>query len=131
MTDFLSDYGGDLPSLSESPDILDYPGSPEYTPAERRTPSPPAISIRPSPRLSPRSSYNPYWGYPVHSGNFQPAPGRRRKRDLLRTLALLWWERWRARATAGLIIFVVVSVLFALRARGRLGGLARMRVSRP
>ncbi|KZV66686.1 CRAL/TRIO domain-containing protein [Peniophora sp. CONT] len=126
------DYGGELPLLKETPDILDFPGSPDYTAVDTRPPSPPMMPVRPPPRLSPRSSYNPYWGYPVHSGNFQSTPGRRRKRDLVRTLALLWWERWRVRATAGLVVTFVAAVILVLRSRGRLGGLARMlRLARP
>ncbi|VDC01718.1 unnamed protein product [Peniophora sp. CBMAI 1063] len=125
------DFGGELPFLTETPDILDYPGSPESAAEHSRHPSPSIAPVRPPPRLSPRSSYNPYWGYPVNSGSFHSSTGRRRKRDLVRTLAVLWWERWRGHATAGLALSVLAVVFLVLRARGRLGGLARMRMARP
>lgn len=124
------DYDGELPPLKDTPDILDFPGLQDYSPVGPRSPSPPVVPVRPPPRLSPRSSYNPYWGYPLHSGNFHSTPGRRRKRDLVRTLALLWWERWRVHATTGFIVTVVAAVLLVLRARGRLGILARIRLGR-
>ncbi|KAH6914400.1 CRAL-TRIO domain-containing protein [Coprinopsis sp. MPI-PUGE-AT-0042] len=44
------------------------------------------------------SLLNPFFGYPVSSTSGHQLPllrhGRRRKRDLLRTLAMLFWTRW-------------------------------------
>lgn len=64
--------------------------------------------------VSPRSQCNPFYGYPIgpSSSSLSPASlpylryGRRRKRDLIRTLATLWWEKWRSRVswTASLLL---------------------------
>ena len=56
-------------------------------------------------QISPRSHFNPFYGYPIGASPYSRTPaalpylrhGRRRKRDLIRTLAILWWEKWRSR----------------------------------
>ena len=57
--------------------------------------------------ISPRPHFNPFYGYPVGPSPYSQTPvalpylryGRRRKRDLIRTLATLWWEKWRSRVS--------------------------------
>ena len=64
--------------------------------------------------LSPTSVLNPFFGYPVSScqgSSFLPH-GRRRKRDLARTLALLFWIRWRKHIVIGVLLAVCA---FAVR----------------
>lgn len=41
------------------------------------------------------SPFNPFFGYPVSPTSLNPRYGRRRKRDLLKTLAYLWWAKWK------------------------------------
>lgn len=73
------------------------------------------------PAMSP---LNPFFGYPVEpgSGSLSAAPtlrhGRRRKRDLFRTLVRLWWSRWGHRVKTAL--FVLVFVLSFVLGRRRL-----------
>ena len=62
-----------------------------------------------------RSPFNPFFGYPVSPTSLNPRHGRRRKRDLLKTLAYLWWVRWRRTAT-----WIVVLVVTFLLSRWRL-----------
>lgn len=52
------------------------------------------------------SPFNPFFGYPVSPTSLNPRYGRRRKRDLLRTLTYLWWAKWK-----GTVIWVVVLIL--------------------
>ena len=127
----LSDYGGHLPRLPELPDLLDTTAHVIPTRISSFSPS------RPSPKdednsaslthlpeessadyarrrkitsfahLSPRSRFNPFYGYPIDPSPRSSAPftlhylryGRRRKRDLIRTLVALWWEKWRLRVS--------------------------------
>ncbi|KAI0786560.1 CRAL-TRIO domain-containing protein [Abortiporus biennis] len=136
------DYGGELPYLSELEDPLHAyiraasvhtirrplsgpsPSAPISTspvtekPAEL-APEPPL----PEPTLrhiSPTSILNPFFGYPVYyttdSKSSTPTlhHGRRRKRDLLRTLATLWWLRWRKQISAvGVVVAVTILVVVA------------------
>lgn len=56
---------------------------------------------------SPRPHFNPFYGYPIGPSPYSQTPatlpylryGRRRKRDLIRTLATLWWDKWRSRVS--------------------------------
>lgn len=78
--------------------------------------------------LSATSLLNPFFGYPsVHDPLAAPTPrhGRRRKRDLLRTLARLWWARWRFPATLLLLLVLVILTLRRTRWAGRLALLVR------
>ncbi|OCH91704.1 hypothetical protein OBBRIDRAFT_728303 [Obba rivulosa] len=110
--------GGTLPTLSQLDDPLR-----AYVPrvedrAHSRPPSPPVLS-RFAPRgssagsISPTSSRNPFYGYPisVRSSNLTLRHGRRRKRDLLWTLARLWWARWSTHVKAGLYLLLVILLL--------------------
>ncbi len=129
---FLSDYGGHLPRLSELPNLLDttrYVISSRISSFSPSRPSPKdednSASLTHLPdessaddharrrkitsfaHLSPRSRFNPFYGYPIDSSPHSSAPftlhylrhGRRRKRDLIRTLAVLWWEKWGSRVS--------------------------------
>jgi hypothetical protein len=77
--------------------------------------------------VSPRSQCNPFYGYPIHPSSpssLTPASlpylryGRRRKRDLIRTLAALWWEKWRSRVSwTASLLFVFFCVRWWWRQR--------------
>ncbi|KAI0268843.1 CRAL-TRIO domain-containing protein [Gloeopeniophorella convolvens] len=107
------DYGGRLAPLRALPNLLDTPPpSPPPSPTSSISslastspaPSPrPKKRLAPPPDIAPRSRFNPYYGYP-------------RKRDLLRTLAVLWWERWGAR-TAGAAALLLAVLLARMRWR--------------
>jgi hypothetical protein len=57
--------------------------------------------------VSSRSQFDPFYGYPINPELYPSAPfpllplryGRRQKRDLIRTLVALWWEKWRSRVS--------------------------------
>ncbi|KAH8107780.1 CRAL-TRIO domain-containing protein [Cristinia sonorae] len=126
------DYGGDMLPLPELEDPLHSylptaPNRPEsstacpVSPPTQPSSCPIAIATRTlsAKQVSPsRTSYlNPFYGYPVtytESASVTPTLryGRRRKRDLVRTLAQLWWMRWKVHATATLCI--VALLLLAL-----------------
>ena len=116
----LSDYGGHLPRLPELPNLLDTtPHVISFSPSrispndKDNSASLPQESsadyarrrkITSFAHLSPRSRFNPFYGYPIdpspHSSTLHYLRyGRRRKRDLIRTLVALWWERWRFRVS--------------------------------
>jgi len=124
------DYGGELPPLEDTPDMYEYPRFGRHVASARKLSESVSRSSRPPLRLSPQSSSNPYFGYPAHSEHFQsvPAHGRRRKRDLARTLLLLWWERWRARVAIGLFSALAILVLVQSRKR-RISIMPRSRLS--
>ncbi|KAJ7282756.1 CRAL-TRIO domain-containing protein [Mycena rebaudengoi] len=109
------DYGGTLASLAELWDpLLTDPPPPllDATPSVPQIiPQAPSITSIPS-----TSILNPFFGYPVSSSGGSPSlhHGRRRKRDLVRTLLTLAWRRWQKHFIAGLWILV-----FILTARGR------------
>ncbi|KAF9564738.1 CRAL/TRIO domain-containing protein [Agrocybe pediades] len=122
------DYGGNLPSLALledpvrplPPPVRETPDSSPIEPAENSataTLNPPSSSIS---WLSPTSLLNPFFGYPVVPASRRGPPsfqhGRRRKRDLLRTLMTLFWMRWRKHITLGLLLtFVLVALRLTLR----------------
>lgn len=114
----LSEYGGSLAALSQLENPLDKFAVPSHSsnpPASSSTSV--RLELRPSeaitrvPSISPTSHLNPYFGYPV-SGRDAITPrlryGRQRKRDLLRTLACLWWSRWKHR------VYLLLGVLLAV-----------------
>ncbi|KAH9083934.1 CRAL-TRIO domain-containing protein, partial [Lactarius deliciosus] len=104
------DYWGLLPLLSGIPNMLDEEASgasPSLTHASGdnaagRSTRRKIVSLA---HVSPRSQYNPFYGYPIGPPPYSLLPaslpylrhGRRRKRDLIRTLATLLWEKWRSR----------------------------------
>jgi retinaldehyde-binding protein 1 len=127
----LTDYGGTLASLTELHDPLwnDPPspqlgvGSGEPTAEPESPSSAPSIArivaeaAAPSiTAISATSLLNPFFGYPVSSSGGLPSlhHGRRRKRDLARTLLILAWRRWRRHLMACVWILV-----FVLTVRGR------------
>lgn len=61
-------------------------------------------STVPLSQLSVMSVLNPYFGYPVSTY------GRRRKRDLAKTLATLFWMRWRTHITIVTCLTIIVLV---------------------
>ena len=77
--------------------------------------------------VSPRSQCNPFYGYPIRPSSPSSLPpaslpylryGRRRKRDLIRTLAALWWEKWRSRVSwTASLLFVFFCVRWWWRQR--------------
>ncbi|KAJ6508081.1 CRAL-TRIO domain-containing protein [Mycena vulgaris] len=107
-----ADYGGTLVSLADLRDPLwdsDPPPPSQPAVSGQRPASAPSIVDAPAPvraTLVPMSLLNPFFGYPDH--------GRRRKRDLARTLLVLAWRRWRKHIMACIWVFV-----FILTARGR------------
>ncbi|CDO69175.1 hypothetical protein BN946_scf185042.g77 [Trametes cinnabarina] len=125
------DYGGALPPLSDLEDPLE---NVAVSVTEFSHPSPPDASAPPQspssglqhlPRVgsvAPTSHLNPYFGYPV-TGRSTLTPrlryGRRRKRDLLRTLASLWWSRWKHHVYV-LLCIALVLVMVASRRRTRI-----------
>ncbi|KAF6763121.1 hypothetical protein DFP72DRAFT_524255 [Ephemerocybe angulata] len=112
------EYGGDLPDLAQ----LNAPEEGEGYPSH---PSPQAgagsqeVSLEDLPStplaafISPTSLLNPFFGYPATSspsGRNVPGlhHGRRRKRDLLRTLAFLWWNRWHSHIMFALCVSIAI-----------------------
>ncbi|KAJ3713209.1 CRAL-TRIO domain-containing protein [Lentinula raphanica] len=101
------DYGGSLPrlySLSGTPAVMGS-ASPSSDPKSYT----PTASISPI-YLSPTSLLNPFFGYPALSSHGSPSlhHGRRRKRDLIRTLAALYWPRWRRSLNTCLWLVVLI-----------------------
>ncbi|KAJ7267638.1 hypothetical protein B0H12DRAFT_1200783 [Mycena haematopus] len=116
----LTDYGGTLASLTELHDPLwTDPPSPQLGGSRETSSSAPSIVLATAPSITtiPSTSLlNPFFGYPVSSSGGAPALhyGRRRKRDLVRTLLILAWRRWRRHIMACVWILV-----FILTVRGR------------
>ncbi|KAJ7761025.1 CRAL-TRIO domain-containing protein [Mycena metata] len=113
------DYGGTLASLTELHDPLwDDPPSVELG-ASGQPSVPSIIAVAQAPSITaipPTSLLNPFFGYPVSSSGGSPSlhHGRRRKRDLARTLLILAWRRWRRR-----IMTCVWILVFLLTVKGR------------
>ncbi|KZT71723.1 CRAL/TRIO domain-containing protein [Daedalea quercina L-15889] len=73
---------------------------------------------------SPTPHISPYYGYPVLHNTSMPTlrHGRRRKRDLVRTLARLFWARWYRQINAILAVVVLLATLtISRRTRVALG----------
>ncbi|KAG7098311.1 hypothetical protein E1B28_000272 [Marasmius oreades] len=92
------DYGGDLAPLKFLNNYL-HPRKVKTVCNNGNCEEPSSVVPRTSPAsLSPMSSSNPYFGYPLSisdSGSSSLRHGRKRKRDLARTLLTLLWHRWR------------------------------------
>ena len=121
------DFGGSLPASDTLRNPLferipsrfrpSHPSSPsERSLPQLQTPEPVLLGPRPQARLPLRldtsapavhSPFNPFFGYPVSPTSLNPRYGRRRKRDLLRTLAYLWWAKWKG------TVIRVVTLIFA------------------
>jgi len=126
------DYGGHLPRLPEvlpnlldttahvistrissfspsrpSPKDEDNSASPIHLPEESSADYARRRKITSFAHVSPRSRFNPFYGYPIDPSPHSSGPftlhylryGRRRKRDLIRTLVTLWWEKWGSRVS--------------------------------
>lgn len=116
----LSDYGGALSPLHLIEDPLN-PG-PEYQnncasySSRDKCMSAPNETLHRQPSsvfIPPRSALNPFFGYPTLTSVSKPhmmQPGRRRKRDLLLTLLILWWKRWGARIITLLYFLIAVGL---------------------
>lgn len=101
-----TEYGGNMGSLASLHNPLQLVmahavSSEPYEPIGASTISSEAVTYERPPSLpwtSRTSLLNPFFGYPVSSTSDHRLPllrhGRRRKRDLLRTLAILFWTRW-------------------------------------
>ncbi|KIM75966.1 hypothetical protein PILCRDRAFT_826814 [Piloderma croceum F 1598] len=123
------EYGGNLPRLQDLGDPLRL-----NNPLEKgfsHSPSTPVPS-QPCPqwptRISPTSSRNPFFGYPTFSSSSKATPsfqpGRRRLRDLICTLAKMWWGRWRTHVS---VLLWLVLALASARIWVKRGGLAKVR----
>jgi len=120
------DFGGSLPASRtfQDPFFEQLPSrfrrsyslsSPEQSLPQLQAPEPGPSNLRPQVRPPIRldtsapaihSPFNPFFGYPVSPTSLNPRYGRRRKRDLLRTLAYLWWMKWKKT-----VIWVVMLIL--------------------
>ena len=116
----MTDYGGTLPSLLYLEDPLHHerPRPPEESgiaASEPESTSPTNSSFDSTSWLSPTSLLNPFFGYPISSsskrGPVSFRHGRRRKRDLVRTLITLFWIRWRKHITFALCVTMMFIVL--------------------
>jgi len=121
-----SDYGGSLPDLSSLDDPLQIVEFHQREQSWRLSAPLEKAQIPRSPiftSLSPTSLLNPFFGYPASSsseGTLTLPHGRRRKRDLARTLALLFWLKWgKTMAAAFCVILggVLIRKLTGLTAR--------------
>lgn len=138
----IPDVGGDLPPLSTVQNPLHRytvpPSPPELQmksvasiPNHDDTPAAPTPTRRGA-GPSDTSLLNPFYGYPVvYDSSSVPALryGRRRKRDLARTLLRLWWSRWRHHVRA--IAFVLAILLACLFYRRRVWWQRRWRLAAP
>ncbi|KAG5646253.1 hypothetical protein DXG03_004080 [Asterophora parasitica] len=120
------DYGGALSAR----ELLDDPLWAQETPSESMAAvhnrilaaDPPTSHLPAFTSLSPTSLLNPFFGYPatVSYGSLALHHGRRRKRDLAKTLALLFWIRWRKPLVVGILLAICAIVLrLGTRAHGR------------
>ncbi|KAK0455570.1 CRAL-TRIO domain-containing protein [Desarmillaria tabescens] len=98
----LIDYGGVLEPLST---ICDPSQGRQISPSPQSFSTAETTDLSPIPEsspLSPTSMINPFFGYPVSVTGRSASlyRGRRRKRDLAKTLMLLLWLRWRRQIMA-------------------------------
>jgi retinaldehyde-binding protein 1 len=118
------------PSPSESQSSQEEAGgaspSPPHAPAGNTAASSNRRKIASLAHVSPRSQCNPFYGYPIGQPPYSLMPaslpylrhGRRRKRDLIRTLVTLWWEKWRSRVSCTApLLFVFFCVRWWWRQR--------------
>ncbi|KAJ3564427.1 hypothetical protein NP233_g8305 [Leucocoprinus birnbaumii] len=125
---YTTDYGGGLPSLTDLDDPLRPERTKHYSSDAGVIEGDSASSISPQPAsgyissISPTSMLNPFYGYPAASsrGYTQLHHGRRRKRDLARTLIWLFWQRWRNHLTIGAILTALAVVVHFSARRGLL-----------
>lgn len=108
-----TDYGGSLPLLTHLDDPLrafesTLPRIDALAGQSKASGIPSTSRVPTFTSLSPTSLLNPFFGYPATSsdGSLSLHHGRRRKRDLARTLAFLFWVRWRKPILVGLLLAV-------------------------
>lgn len=82
-------------------------------------------------RLSATSVLNPFFGYPVSTSSSNQHSlcfpyGRRRKRDLAHTLAILFWMRWKSHIVIGICLTVIGFVARVVFKKGVLRFLERI-----
>ncbi|KIK94101.1 hypothetical protein PAXRUDRAFT_828348 [Paxillus rubicundulus Ve08.2h10] len=142
-----AEYGGSLPTLDQIEDALrsEYqtprypfafsaaPGSVSSSSRSTDTKVLQGPSIKRCPSsvfLPPTSPLNPFFGYPVVASSSSPHTirhVRRRKRDLVRTLAVLWWQKWGPRCAIGLVSLLILLVLTAPPAELKRVAISRLR----
>jgi retinaldehyde-binding protein 1 len=125
LTQLIIDYGGTLPFLTDLDDPLrparrTQQGSSTTSVIEGdpSSPTPHHSTSGYVPSISPTSALNPFYGYPVaaNGGSPQLHHGRRRKRDLARTLARLFWLRWQTQIKVGAVLAAIALIVnFSLR----------------
>lgn len=118
------DLGGCLPSLALMNDPLQVTTLKPRARVRFLRPSSGIVSQKPleqaivRPRTSPprasvsaTSILNPFFGYPVLfvGSDVAPEHGRRRKRDLLYTLARLFWARWNSHVKGFFLVLLFIS----------------------
>ncbi|KAF4597952.1 CRAL-TRIO domain-containing protein [Pleurotus pulmonarius] len=122
-----ADYGGSLPCLTRLEDPLQAHQigvSTQLLPSGQPL-EPPELPS--SPPLAPTTTFisrtsilNPFFGYPVDTsrGSTQLRHGRRRKRDLIRTLAFLLWVRWRSYLKLTTLLLLLAGAIRLLTRKG-------------
>ncbi|KAF7315892.1 Protein real-time [Mycena indigotica] len=142
------EYGGTLAPLTALPDPLRDIADSDSQPGKGPTPSQPPnghstsvpevpleeeenaralVPPRPVTVLQPTSLLNPFFGYPVSSTGALHH-GRRRKRDLARTLLVLAWRRWKHHVLA--FLSLVMAVLAIRRRRSLQAFAGRLKLGR-
>ncbi|TFK25188.1 CRAL/TRIO domain-containing protein [Coprinopsis marcescibilis] len=111
------EYGGELPPLQTLDDPICFAGEKPVVEEPQPTVEEEFIQEATSSswtRISPTSLINPFFGYPVSALSNRKQlslhHGRRRKRDLFRTLAVLFWARWQSCIMFSLCISVICLV---------------------
>lgn len=111
-----TDYGGNLPTLEALLDPVNSSVEQLGSPTEGNDQSAEDDSSAAIPPKA-RSHLNPFFGYPVTSDVRTLRHGRRRKRDLARTLLVLWWERNRVTIQACLVVLTVLLLVRLSKSR--------------
>jgi hypothetical protein len=123
VMDISADYGGTLPLLAQMEDPLrtiNLQTEAVEPPPHRFGTGSLQVDSRAKLSLSSTSLLNPFFGYPVSqsSGAVTLHHGRRRKRDLAGTLALLFWIRWRKHITLAIVMATLIFTIKARQPRG-------------
>ncbi|KAF9527318.1 CRAL-TRIO domain-containing protein [Crepidotus variabilis] len=114
------EFGGSLPSLRSVEDPLYPPTGPVSSdivlePAVVTAKIASSVHSTPLVRMSSTSALNPFFGYPISASSTRDGPalrhGRRRKRDLFRTLVKLFWLRWQSHLKLGFYLATLVVVM--------------------
>ncbi|KAF8521270.1 hypothetical protein BU17DRAFT_45978 [Hysterangium stoloniferum] len=120
------EYGGQLHLASLDANVSSYAlslsmDSPPSSPPNVPLPIPTTLNVNLTNFLPSMSSLNPYFGYPVVSNPGSSIPylrnGRRRKRDLARTLAKLWLMKLKRLTDKTWLWIIMTVVLWAVGIR--------------